>query len=149
MITGPSETIKRARKLRSEMTLPEGILWRALRLRPEGLKFRRQHPAGSYILDFYCAAARLAIVDGCVHDTIRASRSDAVRGHFLRSQGIATLRVPTKIVLDDLRWWPGSSRFARSAWGEVARNAACPSTMLRMVPLPVSGRNEVGCAITS
>jgi very-short-patch-repair endonuclease len=103
MITGPSETIKRARKLRSEMTLPEGILWRALRLRPEGLKFRRQHPAGSYILDFYCAAARLAVeVDGCVHDTIRASRSDAVRGHFLRSQGIATLRVPTKIVLDDL-----------------------------------------------
>jgi hypothetical protein len=47
------------------MSLPEGLLWRELRKRPSGLKFRRQHPAGIYVLDFYCAAARLAIeVDG-------------------------------------------------------------------------------------
>jgi very-short-patch-repair endonuclease len=103
MITGPSDTVKRARQLRSEMTLPEGILWRELRKRPGGLKFRRQHPAGIYVLDFYCAAARLAIeVDGWVHDNARAQESDAARGHFLRSQGVATLRVPAKVVLGDL-----------------------------------------------
>ena len=58
MITGPVRSVKLARKLRSEMSLPEVLLWRQLRLRPVGLKFRRQHPAGPYVLDFYCAAAR-------------------------------------------------------------------------------------------
>ncbi|HEY0958361.1 MAG TPA: endonuclease domain-containing protein [Novosphingobium sp.] len=91
MITGPRDTLKRARKLRSEMTLPEG------------LKFRRQHPAGVYILDFYCAAARLAIeVDGWAHDIAEQAKRDAAQSHFLRSQGVATLRVPAKAVLDDM-----------------------------------------------
>ena len=61
MIAGPRDTVKRARKLRSEMSLPETILWRELRKRPGGHKFRRQHPAGKFVLDFYCAAARLNI----------------------------------------------------------------------------------------
>ncbi|MGL5838044.1 MAG: endonuclease domain-containing protein [Sphingorhabdus sp.] len=103
MITGPADTVKRARKLRSEMSLPETVLWRVLRTRPSGLKFRRQHPAGIYVLDFYCAAARLAIeVDGMAHDSIRAAGTDAARAQFLRSQHVATLRVPAKVVLEDL-----------------------------------------------
>lgn len=103
MITGPGRTVKLARKLRSEMTLPEVILWRALRRRPGGFKFRRQHPAGSYILDFYCARLSLAIeIDGVVHDAAGRIDHDAVRSHFLRSQGIATLRVPARVVLEDL-----------------------------------------------
>ncbi|MFN0045120.1 MAG: endonuclease domain-containing protein [Sphingorhabdus sp.] len=103
MITGPTETLKRARKLRSEMTLPETILWRELRKRPAGFKYRRQHPAGRYILDFYCAAAKLAIeVDGHSHDGHIAAKADATRGHFLRSQGVATLRVPVSAVLGNL-----------------------------------------------
>lgn len=102
MITGPKDTLKRARKLRSEMTLPEAVLWRELRRRPEGLKFRRQHPASVYVLDFYCAAARLAIeVDGWGHDNVRAAAADAARSQFLRSQHVATLRVPAKVVLED------------------------------------------------
>src|SRR3546814_8709223 len=69
VITGPRDTLKRARKLRSEMSLPERMLWRLLRGRPDGFKFRRQHPAGIYILDFYCPAVRLAIeVDGRTQD---------------------------------------------------------------------------------
>src|SRR5262245_26357862 len=104
MITGPRDTLKRARKLRSEMTLPEGLLWRELRLRPGGLKFRRQHPAGVYVLDFYCAAARLAIeVDGFAHEIASVARKDAVRSHFLRSQGVATVRVPARVILDDIQ----------------------------------------------
>ena len=103
MITGPTDTLKRARKLRSEMTLPEAMLWREPRKRPAGLKFRRQHPAGVYVLDFYCAAARLAIeVDGWGHDNLRSAQADAARSQFLRSHHVATLRVPAKAVLDDL-----------------------------------------------
>ncbi len=103
MITGPRDTVKRARKLRSEMNLPEGLLWRELRKRPEGLKFRRQHPAGVYILDLYCAAVQLAIeVDGFAHATGGVARADARRSAWLRSQHIATTRIPAKLILEDL-----------------------------------------------
>jgi len=85
------------------MSLPEGLLWRELRKRPGGLKFRLQHPAGIYVLDFYCAKARLAIeIDGRAHDGSVAARSDARRSHFLRSQGVATTRIPATAILDDL-----------------------------------------------
>jgi very-short-patch-repair endonuclease len=103
VITGPRETLKRARKLRSEMSLPEQMLWRTLRDRPEGFKFRRQHPAGVYILDFYCPAVRLAIeVDGKVHEGEKAARQDAARSNFLKSQHIATLRVPATAIMISL-----------------------------------------------
>ena len=103
MITGPRPTIKLARKFRSEMSLPETLLWEHLRQRPSGLKFRRQHPAGHYILDFFCAKAKLAIeVDGASHDGDDAAQRDANQSAFLRSRGIATLRVPARIVLKDV-----------------------------------------------
>ncbi|MBF9151418.1 DUF559 domain-containing protein [Novosphingobium sp. 1Y9A] len=103
MITGPSGAVKLARKLRSEMTLPEGLLWRELRKRPGGLKFRRQHPSGAFVIDFYCAALKLAIeVDGFAHGTAEGIKRDTAKSHFLRSQGIATLRVPAKAVLEDM-----------------------------------------------
>jgi very-short-patch-repair endonuclease len=102
VITGPRDIVKRARKLRSEMNLPEGLLWRELRKRPQGLKFRRQHPAGIYVLDFYCAAARLAIeIDGSAHDGAQAAKADARRSEFLRSQKVATVRVPAVAILRD------------------------------------------------
>ena len=103
MITGPVDTVKRARKLRSEMSLPESILWRELRKRPGGFKFRRQHSAGFYVVDFYCAAAKLAIeIDGFAHDSGPAVARDQRRSEWLRSQGIATTRIPARLVLDDL-----------------------------------------------
>ena len=102
-ISGPVTTVQRARKLRREMTLPEVKLWGVLRERPGGFKFRRQHPAGVYILDFYCAAVRLAIeVDGWAHDTGGVAKADAARGAALREQHIATLRVPATVVLEDV-----------------------------------------------
>jgi len=68
-----------ARKLRRNMTLPEVLLWRWLRQRPEGLKFRRQYPTGPYVLDFFCSDARLAIeVDGEAHSC--GDRPDPPRG---------------------------------------------------------------------
>lgn len=59
----------KARQLRRDMSLPERLLWRELRGKPAGLKFRRQHPVGPYVIDFYCASAKLGIeIDGIAHD---------------------------------------------------------------------------------
>ncbi|MBC2663276.1 DUF559 domain-containing protein [Novosphingobium flavum] len=103
MITGPASTVKLARKLRSEMSVPERLLWGALRQRPGGYKFRRQHPAGVYVIDFYCPAVRLALeVDGFAHETGEVMNRDKAKSHHLRSQGVATLRMPAKAVLEDL-----------------------------------------------
>jgi len=103
LITGPLQTVKLARRLRSEMTLAELVLWRELRSRPAGLKFRRQHPAGAYVLDFYCASARLAVeVDGWAHSTLQIAARDAARSRYLRTQGIGTLRVPAKVILKEV-----------------------------------------------
>ena len=103
MITGPRDVVKRARKLRSEMSLPEGMLWQELRKRPGGFKFRRQHPSGIYVLDFFCAKLRLAVeVDGLGHDSGRATKADAARSHFLRSQCVATTRIPARAIMKDL-----------------------------------------------
>ena len=61
METPPRRTVIRARALRRAMTLPELHLWQILRAKPAGVKFRRQHPHGPYILDFFCMSARVAI----------------------------------------------------------------------------------------
>lgn len=101
MISGPARTLKLARKLRREMTLPEVKLWSELRKRPGGYKFRRQHPAGRFVLDFYCASVRLAVeVDGRAHDARVAS--DKRRSAWLRAHGIATTRIPAMTVLEDI-----------------------------------------------
>jgi very-short-patch-repair endonuclease len=84
------------------MTLPEVLLWRLLRTRPEGLKFRRQHPAGPYVLDFYCESAKLAVeVDGAVHGMGDLPARDIVRDRWLVEAGIRTFRIPAKDVLEN------------------------------------------------
>ncbi len=103
MIRGLKETVNLARKLRAEMTPPEIALWQALRTRSGGHKFRRQHPAGIYVPDFFCSKARLAIeVDGRAHDSASVIAKDAARSRFLRDNGIATTRIPAKLVLEDI-----------------------------------------------
>ena len=54
-------TVAKARLLRRHLTEPEARLWQTLRTRPDQLKFRKQHPIGPYVVDFYCAAAKLVI----------------------------------------------------------------------------------------
>lgn len=99
------KTIGRARELRRAMTLPEVVLWQALRQgRLAGLRFRRQHPMGPYILDFYCASARLAVeVDGFAHDTGGQYDHDWFREAWLARQGVRVLRVRAGDVLRDER----------------------------------------------
>jgi very-short-patch-repair endonuclease len=62
----PEETIALARQFRRNLSPPEVRLWTRLRERKPGAPvFRRQHPIGRYVLDFYCAKARLAVeIDG-------------------------------------------------------------------------------------
>jgi very-short-patch-repair endonuclease len=101
----PVLTFKRARRMRREMTLPELVLWSRLRgAGIGGLRFRRQHPVGPYILDFYCAAARLSVeVDGAVHQAPEQGRHDARRDIWLGEQGIRVPRFAAGDVLDDRR----------------------------------------------
>ncbi len=61
MLQGGEKVGERARGLRIAMSAPEITLWQVLRRRPAGLKFRRQHPSGPYVADFYCHEARLVI----------------------------------------------------------------------------------------
>ena len=103
MIHGPAGTQRRAARLRRSMTLPEVLLWRELRKRPGGLKFRLLHPAGDYVLDFFCAELALAIeIDGAVHDCSDVADKDQRRDAWLRSQGVSVIRLPARTVLKDV-----------------------------------------------
>jgi very-short-patch-repair endonuclease len=85
------------------MNGPELRLWSRVRAnRLDGVHVRRQHPLGPYVLDFFCARARLAIeVDGGMHDEDRMAR-DAARDAWLASQGVRTLRLPARLVMEDV-----------------------------------------------
>ena len=103
MLHGPKPTQRRARKLRREMSLPEVLLWQALKKRPGDLRFRYQHPAGEYVLDFFCPRIRLVVeVDGQAHDRGDRPERDAERDAWLVAQGVRVLRVSAKDVLGDL-----------------------------------------------
>lgn len=89
---------KNARNFRRDLSLPEKLLW--VRLRGAEVRFRRQHPIGPYVLDFYCPARKLAIeVDGAAHDFGDRPKRDEVRTKWLKARGIEVLRVAAKDVL--------------------------------------------------
>jgi very-short-patch-repair endonuclease len=96
-------TVIRARELRRTMSLPEGLLWRELRRRPGGFKFRRQHPVGAMVVDFYCAGSKLVIeVDGAAHEMGNQAAHDAVRDAACAQLGLQTLRIPASEILKDV-----------------------------------------------
>ena len=91
--------VARARSLRASMSLPEVLLWRQLRQNTEA-KFRRQHPLGPYVLDFYCAAAKLCVeIDGIAHSMGNRPERDAARDDWLGGRGIEIVRIPATDVL--------------------------------------------------
>jgi very-short-patch-repair endonuclease len=93
-------SVQRAKHFRRELTKPEFMLWQYLRTSPSGHKFRKQHPAGPYVLDFFCARANLAIeVDGAAHDTDVRVERDIARDTWLSERRIDTLRIPAIDVL--------------------------------------------------
>jgi very-short-patch-repair endonuclease len=94
----------RARALRKSMSEPEIMLWSRLRGRtPDQPTFSRQHPFGTIVLDFYCPSARLAVeVDGSTHWSEEERERDAGRDGWLRSQGVAVVRIEAGEVYRDL-----------------------------------------------
>ena len=87
------------RKLRHISTKAERALWRALRRSGVGVKFRRQHGVGRYVLDFYCPERKLAIeLQGGVHRDVIRSELDAERHAYLASQGIRVLYFRNQVV---------------------------------------------------
>jgi len=99
----PAKTA-RARRLRHEMTDMERKLWGHLRAdQMEGIGFRRQHPVGRYVLDFYCPHLKLAIeVDGGQHGEDPVAVRDNERTAFLAARGIVVLRFWNIDVMENL-----------------------------------------------
>jgi very-short-patch-repair endonuclease len=85
------------------MSLPEVLLWNRLRGKPAGVKFRKQHSLGDYVIDFFCASKRVAVeIDGIAHDMGDRPRRDMKRDAWLRAQGIEVRRIPAAEVLRDV-----------------------------------------------
>jgi very-short-patch-repair endonuclease len=126
---GSSDGLQAAQKFRKVPTDSERLLWSALRdRRLDGLKFRRQHPVGDYVLDFYCAELELAIeVDGLPHDL--TAEKDATRQARLEAFGIRFVRVSAEDVERD-----------REAVVNYIREEA------RNLPSPAHGRGMSGAA---
>src|SRR5688572_12392792 len=95
-----NKTTVKARELRRTMSLPENMLWQALHKRPAGFKFRRQHPLGPFIVDFYCPVRHLAVeVDGEAHGLGDNPGRDKRRDEFLRLKGFRVIRFAARDVM--------------------------------------------------
>ena len=94
----------KARELRNNPTPAEKKLWESLRKgQIIGLHFRRQHPYGIYILDFYCFKANLAIeVDGPIH--LAKHDYDLERTRFIESSGVTVLRFKNEDIESRIEW---------------------------------------------
>ncbi len=91
---------ERAKYLRNHLTDAEMKLWGFLRTNPIGYKFRRQHPIGIYIVDFYCHTIKLVIeADGNIHDQPDVQQSDKERQQSLESDGLQVIRFSNDDIL--------------------------------------------------
>lgn len=122
------DIVETARRLRREMTPPEARLWTALRGGRLGVKFRRQHPIGRYVLDFYCAELKLGVeVDGRGHDHPNQMLHDRARTVWLTTQGIRVVRLAAEDVRAELE---GVMGYLRRVCEERSLDRR-PSTILR------------------
>jgi very-short-patch-repair endonuclease len=87
--------------MRREPTQAEQTLWSHLRALRGNTPFRRQHVIGSYIVDFYCSQAQLAVeVDGPYHADIE--EQDSNRTAYLNALGIRVIRFTNDQVLNNI-----------------------------------------------
>ena len=102
---GASRNIKtKAKVLRREMTEAEKVLWKHLRKgNQNGMYFRRQHPYGIYILDFYCFEANLVVeVDGKIH--LKQKEYDLERTMYLEASGLIVMRFENEDINNRIEW---------------------------------------------
>jgi very-short-patch-repair endonuclease len=121
-----------SRSLRNNMTDAEQHLWQHLRRKQiNGWQFYRQKPLGSYIVDFYCAAAHLVVeLDGSQHFEADHQRTDRQRDAFLQSLGLRVLRfdnrqvlLETDAVLEVIRQIPPNPPFSKGGDGRASSTA--------------------------
>jgi cyclase len=105
MFFGASKFIfENAKVLRKNMTDAEKILWGYLKAKPNGFKFRRQHPLGIYIADFYCHKLKLVIeLDGSVHDNEDVKQNDAIRQKLIEEDGLTVMRFKNEEVMNNIQ----------------------------------------------
>lgn len=98
------ETFRKAQILRKNMTLSELKLWELLKNKESvGYRFRRQHPLGHYILDFYNHELKLCIeVDGKYHESVEQKQYDKERDEFLNFNGIEVIRFKNTEIENDI-----------------------------------------------
>jgi very-short-patch-repair endonuclease len=91
-----------ARSMRANPTPGEATLWQHLRgAKLAGVRFRRQHAIGKFIVDFYCPQAKLVIeLDGSSH--VERETEDQVRTDYLKQQGLSVLRFTNTEVRENL-----------------------------------------------
>ena len=101
--TVPGYVFELCRKMRADGTDTERVLWECLRNRRlGGFKFRRQHPIGRYIADFYCSQAGLVIeLDGSIHREVEQQEYDCIRDEYLRERGLRVIRITNQQNRDD------------------------------------------------
>jgi very-short-patch-repair endonuclease len=103
VLVQPIKQVKRARRLRKEMSLPAVLLWIELQKRPGGFKFRREFPSHPYTLDFACLSARVGIeVDGAAHDCGDQPALDEARDRVMAERGFRMLRILATEVLKNM-----------------------------------------------
>ena len=92
-----------AQNLRATETKAEQMLWTRLSKNQLGVKFRRQHPIHSFVIDFYCHKYKIVIeLDGPIHDTEEQRMYDKNRTDVLRDFGIVVLRFRNEEVFTDI-----------------------------------------------
>ena len=95
--------VPNAKNLRKNLTKEERHLWYDY-LRTYSVKFLRQKIIGKYIVDFYCAEAKLIVeLDGSQHYEEKGMEYDAERTAFLEQYGIRVLRIPNNEVIQNFR----------------------------------------------
>ena len=121
---GMSRPTKQARHLRKVSTLAERLLWRRLRNRQlGGFRFRRQHPVGSSIVDFYCEEMRLGVeLDGGGHGHPANAAADLARTILSEKEGVRVIRFWNHEVRGNVEWVLDEILFhldpAQSRWAQ-------------------------------
>ena len=119
MFLGASKIIfENAKELRKNMTPAENILWAHLKTKPKGFKFRRQHPLGSYVADFYCHKLKLVIeLDGSIHDNLEVKVNDEIRQKLIEEDGLKIIRFKNDEIL---KHFPGVLKALATKCNELA-----------------------------
>jgi very-short-patch-repair endonuclease len=123
------EIFKRAKDLKRGMTPAEKILWEELRgSKLDGHKFRRQHPIGKFIADFYCHEKKLVVeLDGGIHDDEDVKERDEGRTYELENFELQVIRFQNEEIFRDLSSVLNKIKFSCGARSLSEREGKSPS----------------------